>query len=360
MKIGINLIQYIDVQGIEVFAKNLLINLVKQGSEHEFVFFVNQESAKIFDIKEHNVKIIIKYFKKISRMRLILYQQFGLVRKLKKEKIDLLYCPSVAVPIFYKKKIVTIHDCAFLRFKDEVSLISRLYLKLSFWLVKSFSLKIVTVSEFSKLEISELLKISLDKIIVISEGIPKLASINADIVNKVLDKFNLMNKNYFFYIGNHRPRKNIQNLLKAWDCFSKKNNNYYLVMAGKINNLKNSKINNIYSVGIIDEEEKTSLYKMSRALFFPSLYEGFGLPVLEAQSLGVPVITSNISSLPEIAGEGAILINPRDYIDISLGLEKIIDSNFNKEELINKGYENLKRFSWDKTVSILLKIIKEI
>jgi glycosyltransferase involved in cell wall biosynthesis len=360
MKIGINLIQYIDIQGIEVFTKNLLVDLVKQGSEHEFVFFVNQESAKIFDIKEHNVKIIIKHFKKISKIKLILYQQFGLIRKLKKEKINLLYCPSVAIPIFYKKKIVTIHDCASLRFKDEVSLISKLYLKLSFWSIKNLSLKIVTVSEFSKLEINKLLKISLDKIIVISEGVPNLVNINEDIIDKTLNKFNLKNKNYFLYIGNQRPRKNIPNLIKAWNDFFDKNNNYYLVMAGKINNLENFKINNIYSIGTINEEEKTSLYKMSRALIFPSLYEGFGLPVLEAQSLGIPVITSNISSLPEISGEGAILINPEDYKDISLGLEKIINPSFNKEELINKGYENLKKFSWNKTVSILLKIIKEI
>ncbi len=359
MKIGINLIQYIDIQGIEVFTKNLLMDLVKQGSEHEFLFFVNQESAKIFDIKEHNVKLIIKHFKKISKIRLILYQQFGLIRKLNKEKIDLLYCPSVAIPIFYKKKIVTVHDCASLRFKDEVSLISKLYLKLSFWSVKNFSLKIVTVSEFSKLEINKLLKIPLNKIIIISEGIPELASVNEDVINKILNKFNLINKNYFFYIGNQRPRKNIQNLLKAWNDFSSKKSNYYLIMAGKINNLENFKINNIYPIGIISEEEKTSLYKMSKALIFPSLYEGFGLPVLEAQSLGVPVITSNISSLPEISGKGAILVDPGDYKDISLGLEKISNLNFNREELINKGYENLKRFSWSKTVSILLKIIKK-
>lgn len=366
MKIGVNLIQYTNISGIEVFSKNLLLELTKQGSEHNFIFFVNEKSAEMFNIQGENIKMVVKKFKKISKLKLICYQQFGLIFKLKKEKVDLLYCPSLAVPIFYKKKIVTIHDCASLRFKDETGFISKIYLKLSFWSAKNLSLRIVTVSEFAKREIINLLKIKSDKIIVISEGCPVLPNIADNIRQSILNKFNLTDKKYFFYIGNSRPRKNIKNLLKAWVNFYSKNKNYYLVMAGKIYNSKImdkmkviSENNNINFLGIVSDEEKAVLYKSSMALIFPSLYEGFGLPVLEAQSLGILVITSNSSSLPEIAGLGAILVNPEDYKDISAGLENSINPYFDRVGIIEKAYENLKRFSWSKTALVLLEIIKK-
>ena len=360
MKIGINLIQYTDVQGIEVFAKNLLLSLTRQGASHEFIFFVNQESAKIFNIKADNVKIVVKNFKKLSKLNLISYQQFGLIRDLKKEKINLLYCPSTAAPIFYKNKIITIHDCASLRFKDEAGLISGLYLKLIYFSAKYFSLKVITVSNFAKQEIISLLKIPPEKIVVIFEGAPFLIGVDEKKSALALRKFELINKKYFFYVGNLRPRKNIPKLLEAWAYFISLHKDYFLVIAGKNNKqideapyLKD----NVLFTGVISEEEKTVLYKNSLSLVFPSLYEGFGLPVLEAQSLGIPVITSDISSLPEVAGDGAIFVDPCDYKSISLGLEKIVNSSFLKTELISAGYQNLARFSWDKSALLLLAFI---
>lgn len=358
MKIGINLIQYTDITGIEVFAKNLLSSLIKQASNDELILFVNSESAKIFDFKADNVKVIVKDFKKLSRMNLICYQQFGLIKDLKREGIDILYCPSVAAPIFYRRKIVTIHDCAALRFKDEAGLFSRFYLKLIFLSAKYFSLGIVTISDFAKKEIIELLNIPKEKITVISEGAPFLIDIDDNILKTVLAKFNLLGQKYFFYISNLRPRKNVAGLLKAWKDFSLQHLGYSLVIAGKNDNFKLNSDRVIFS-GVVGEEEKAALYKGSIALVFPSLYEGFGLPILEAQKLGIPVIASNSSSLPEVAGDGALFFNPYDAKDIYLSLEKFIDSSFNREDIISKGYKNIARFSWDKTASVLLRLIKK-
>lgn len=356
MKIGINLIQYTDITGVEVFARNLLSGLIKQAPNDEFILFVNSKSAKIFDFKADNVKIILKDFKKLSRIKLICYQQFGFLRALKREGINILYCPSVAAPIFYKKKIITIHDCAALRFKDEAGLFSRFYLKLIFLSAKYFSLKIVTVSDFAKQEIIDLLKIPAQKIAVISEGAPFLINIDDNILKTILAKFNLSDKKYFFYISNLRPRKNVSGLLKAWADFSSKHPEYYLVIAGRNNNYKSTDAKIIFP-GIVSEEEKVALYKGAIALVFPSLYEGFGLPILEAQELGVPVISSNTSSLPEVAGTGALFFNPHDPKDICSSLEKFINYSFNKEDMINRGYKNLERFSWDKSSLLLLGII---
>ena len=358
MKIGINLIQYTDITGIEVFAKNLLSSLIKQVPNDELILFVNSESAKIFNFKANNVKVIVKDFKKLSRMNLICYQQFGLIKDLKREGIDILYCPSVAAPIFYKRKIITIHDCAALRFKDEAGLFSRLYLKLVFLSAKYFSLGIVTISDFAKKEIIELLNIPKEKITVISEGAPFLVDIDDNILKIFLAKFNLFGQKYFFYISNLRPRKNVVGLLSAWTDFSSRHPDYSLVIAGKNDNFKLNSDRVIF-LGIVSEEEKVALYKGSIALVFPSLYEGFGLPILEAQKLGIPVISSNSSSLPEVAGDGSLFFNPYDTKDICLSLEKIIDSSFNREDIISKGYKNIARFSWDKTALTLLKLIKK-
>ena len=146
-----------------------------------------------------------------------------------------------------------------------------------------------------------------------------------------------------------------------------KYSDYFLVLAGKNNNQVIKKAtagfpltSRIIFPGVISEEEKTALYQGAVALIFPSLYEGFGLPVLEAQSLGVPVITSSASSLPEVAGNGALFVDPHDYKAISTGLEKVIDPLFLKNDLINSGYKNLTRFSWDKSSGLLLEAINEI
>jgi len=111
--------------------------------------------------------------------------------------------------------------------------------------------------------------------------------------------------------------------------------------------------------GTLSPEEVVALYKKSKALTFPSFYEGFGLPILEAQSLGVPVLTSNISSMPEVAGKGALYVNPYDISDIAKGMEKLAENNDLCHELIQKGFENIKRFSWEESVKKILKIFYE-
>ncbi len=108
----------------------------------------------------------------------------------------------------------------------------------------------------------------------------------------------------------------------------------------------------------ISQEEKVALYKRAVALTFPSYYEGFGLPVLEAQSLGVPVLNSNVSSLPEVGGSGALYVDPRSPEDIAAGMKKMAYDRALREKLIAAGYENVKRFSWDKAAEKLISIFK--
>lgn len=366
MKIGINLIQYTDIQGIEIFAKNLLSNLVHQNPNHKFVFFVNQKSANIFNIKSNNVKIIIKNFKNLSKFKLIFYQQLGLIKALNKEKINILYCPSTAAPLFYYNKIITILDCAIQHFPEESTWFSKIYLNLAFLSAKIWSKSIITISNFSKKEITKLLKIKPKKINVILGSVPTLPIIDNKIISEIIQKFNLTNKKYFLYIGNLSIRKNLPRILEAFAIFIKEFPNYFLVIIGKIDQTKIEPIINklninshIILTSFISEKIKTALYKKSTALIFPTLYEGFGLPVLEAQSLGIPVLTSNNSSLPETAGYGALLVNPYNARSIYNGLKIISQQPSLRKKLVKEGYANLSRFSWTKAANHLTRVIEK-
>lgn len=360
MKIGINLVQYTDVQGIEVFASNILRELVKV-ERHEYVFFVNERSRGIFDVE--GVKLVTVPVGNLSKLSRILAQQTRLPRLLKKEGVDLLFCPSVAVPLWYRKKVVTVHDCAWKRFSEEAGIVSRVYLRLAMASIRYRSLGVVTVSDFAKKELEVLFGIR--SATVISEGPPKLPR---DEDERILSRLSLVSekgvKPYFFFVGNFHYRKNLARALEAFRVFLHEYPDFSFVCAGKNTGSGFDAVKRtvdrlgigervIFS-GFVSDEEKVSLYRNSVALVFPSLYEGFGLPILEAQTLGVPVLAAASSSLLEIAGDAAEFVDPFDIRSIKEGMERIAREGEGRKELIARGRENVKRFSWEKTAEKIL------
>ena len=367
MKIGINLIPFSTVQGIEIFSKNIISQFLKLKKDEEFLIICSEDLPNLFNNLNVNC---IKIKKLKSKLAKALYQQFNIYSLLKKNKIDILFAPSpLAAPFFYKNKVVVIHDCAYDRFREFENLFSRIYFKLMFYGAKWFSKKVITVSEFSKKELIELYKINPDKIEVIYEGVPEMEKVNEKEIQNILKKFRI-NKPYFFYIGNWRPRKNLPGLIKAFRLFLKETNEDFLLIIGgrkdyRFLNLeeeikKNQLTGKVILTDTLTRKEVTALYKKAKALTFPSFYEGFGLPILEAQSLGIPVLTSNTSSLPEVAGKGALYVNPYKIEDIAEGMKKISFDQRLREDLIKKGYENIKRFSWEKSAKQLLNIFRSV
>jgi glycosyltransferase involved in cell wall biosynthesis len=362
MRIAINLIPFYSIQGIETFAQNIIAELLKLSRDEIFILTA-EDSPNIFNFQNANV-VKIKRLK--GKFKKTLWQQFQLPIWLKNLKIDMLFSPSLHAPIFWKNKIVTIHDCAYDRFPEFDNFLSKIYFKLMFWSAKYFSKKIITVSEFSKKELINLHKINPDKISVIYESVPEIPNIEKDSSRKVLQKFKI-NKPYFLFIGNTRPRKNILGLIKSFDLFLKNTrNDYLLVIAGKIDKrfidlnkkIKNMGLENkIILTDFVSQEEKTALYRETLALTFPSFYEGFGLPILEAQSLEIPVLTSNTSSLPEIAGNGALFVNPYNTDEIANNMDRISKDEVLRQSLIKNGLDNIKRFSWKKSAKQLYEII---
>ncbi len=355
MKIGINLIFLYEITGIGIYVKNLLEKLGEIDKEDQFFILVNKNAPKEIFFNYPNFKYVKIPINPKNYLLRILAEQILL--PLLSFKFDVLFTPSVFSPYFcFCKKITTIHDIVYL--DDKRLNLKNLYLR--FVTLSSIrSLKIITVSNFSKKEIlSKFPKIE-NKIKVIYEA--------HNIVNfKNFFKIELKNP-YFFYIGLIVPRKNIENMLKAFKIFSEKYQNIDFVLAGPerknlldLNKLiKDLNLNGrVHYLGVVSENEKFFLFKNSLAFIFLSLHEGFGLPVLEAQSVGVPVLASNVTSLPEIAGEGALFVDPYNVEEITKAMEKIAFDEKLRKELIQKGYENLKRFSWEKAAKETLEILK--
>jgi len=362
MKIAINLIPFFSIQGIEIFSKNIILNLLKLKKDEQFFILATENLPDIFDFSQPRI-IKVKGIK--SKSRKAIYQQTLIYSLLKRYNIDVLFSPSPAAPFFWKNKIVVIHDCAYDRFEEFDNLLSKTYFKVMFYGAKYFSRNIVTVSDFSKKELVELYKINPKKIEVIYEGVPEMEEVNEEEIQNTLNRFKI-DRTYFLYIGNWRPRKNLPGLIKAFKLFKEWSDlDYLLVIAGRIDKRfldlekeieKNQLEGRVILTGFISQKEKTALYKNAKALVFPSFYEGFGLPVLEAQSLGIPVLTSNTSSLPEVAGEGALYVNPYRIEEIAQGMERICKDENLRQQLIQKGFENIKRFSWQKSAEKLLDL----
>ncbi|MGB9735784.1 MAG: glycosyltransferase family 4 protein [bacterium] len=368
MKIGVNFLSFRSYQGTETFAQHTMARLLLLSKDTGYVIFTTPYLPEEMNSSIAGAQIIYTYLHPEHNLAMGLYQQLILPVILMKNRINIFYSPLPSIPIFFPgTKIITIHDCAYDRFPEFRSRLSKLYLKLMYYTGKYICDVIITVSQFSKNELINLYNIKPEKIRVIYPGVPAMPDIDQEFIKQTKALFNLYTP-YFIYIGNTRPRKNLEGLLKAFNILTKNYKDIKLVLAGKIDesfvNIKGlintlGLTDRIIRTDFVSEKQKVALYKGSSGLVFPSFYEGFGLPVLEAQSLGVPVLTSSTSSLPEISGNGAIFVDPYNIEDIANGMERLLNTSVRKE-LIELGYENTKRFSWENTAKELLRVFKEL
>jgi alpha-1,3-rhamnosyl/mannosyltransferase len=231
--------------------------------------------------------------------------------------------------------------------------------------------KIVTISEFSSQEISRVLNIDPKKISVIPLGVSEIFFNKVDEYDSesIIKKYNLPH-NYFIFIGLFQPRKNLMRLIEAHEMLPIKiRTNYPLVIVGQVGwgvddvilRLKSYSDNKFVRwIERVDEKEKLALLQNATALVFPSLYEGFGLPVLEAFASRLPVITSNCSAIPEVAGNAALLIDPKSVIEIADAMMGVVSGDDNLASMIDLGYSRALDFTWDNTAKETCKVYNKI
>jgi len=366
MIIGINLTFLYEITGIGTYIKNILKRIKDINEEDlKFIIFTAEDTPEEIKFKDTRFYYINLKHKARNKSLRILKEQLYLPILLKKHKINVLWSPAIFHPIFAPcPQVITLHDVIFGLKEHRTFNYFYFYLLLKS-IEKNKNIKLITVSNFSKNEIINYFKKDLE-IKVIYEGIPELQKINEYNQKKILEKFKIK-KPYLFYVGLIVPHKNIENLLRAFKIFSEKYSDFNLVLSGRIVRefINPEKIieelnleDKVILTGRISDEEKVALINNSSAFVFISTHEGFGLPVLEAQSLGLPVLASNVTALPEIGGDGCLYVDPYNIDDITRGMEEIVFNDVLRQNLINKGFENIKRFSWKKAAKETLEVIR--
>lgn len=366
MKLGIDLTIFRTYQGTEVFTENLIAHFVPEAIKagHAVVIFKGFDQFLLFDelAKQYSSTElkVVNFRNGRNSVGVILTQQLLLPFLVLWYRLNVLYSTAPFFSFLAPcRKINTIHDAAYARFREFRNVLSKWYIQASIYLSHWLCTRVITVSDFSKIELTSNYHFSSDQIIVIRNATPKLPEIDPLEDFTVLKKFQLEPQRYLFYVGSLNPRKNIHGMIAAFNqfCKTQPEGKWELVLAGNHHhNLAklNRSIPQVKFLGPISNEQKVVLIRNSALMLFPSLYEGFGLPVLEAQFLGRPVITSNTTSLPEVSGAGAILVDPTDQAAIAKAISRVIHQEIDLPTLIKQGYENLARFSWSKSAGTLL------
>jgi len=392
MKIGIDIRVLMDkyYSGVSEYTANLLMAILRQDKLNNYKFFYNSWhdlDGRLDSWQQDNSELIGTH---IPNKIFYSLQRFLAYPKLDKilGGVDIFWSPhfnfsSFSGPAFGLKKIITVCDLSFLIYPEFFSWRKRLWhggLGIKKLLRESES--IVAISEHTKRDIIELIGVEAEKITVIYPG----NNISRVIPNEEVEK-SFLQKNYLMapasfesdpfvlFVSNIEPRKNIKGLIEAFNMLRNKYQSdpklrkLKLVLAGA-SGWKNKAIyqawrqspyqEDIKFLGYISQAEKEILYHSASVLAYPSFYEGFGFPPLEAMTYGLPVVCSNVASLPEVVGEAAVMINPFDAEEIAEALANVLTDDDLRASLIVKGYERAKIFSWNKTAGEYLQLFKSL
>lgn len=365
-----------NITGIGIYTYNIIKNVVT--SENNNIYILNMYEAckndiiiKFFEENNNNIhqKII-----NLTEKRRVIEILLGLKYKSHfTDTVDITHFLNFILPTGVNgKKIITIHDMVSKVCPETMTIKNRILLGLKLKSSAKRADQIITVSENSKLDIIRYLKIVPEKITVVPPGVDTTV-FHPDYRNEQIayckKKYNI-DGNYFLYTGTLEPRKNIKRLVEAYaKAISTRDNAPKLVLTG----MNGWNYKNIYKQVIsscvedlviftdyIPTEDIAVLMNGALAFVYPSIYEGFGLPPLEAMNCGTPVITSNISSLPEVVGDAALLINPFSIDDISKALSEIMNNTELRLDLKNKGIVQSKKFSWEKSSEILMGVYRDL
>jgi len=343
-----------EMTGVQRFSEQICLAL--KELRDDIVFLAPSEILRPEIAKKLNVKII-------GNRQGHLWEQIDLPKYLKSIGSPTLLNLCSTAPIFYNNKVVTHHDVTYKRYPDSFSRKFRLMYALLIPMMLKKSKHLITVSEFSKKEINEVYKYPLNKTSIIYNAVSDEFS-EANATN--LDHQAVTKERYLLAVSSPNYHKNFHGMLSAFSEL--KTPNIKLKIIGKAGNAftaqsyspENKEHSNVEFMGRVDDQQLIELYQNAYAFVFPSFYEGFGIPPLEAQACGCPVIASNTASMPEVLGNSVLYFNPENVLEIKKAMEEITTNQLLREELRQKGRENTKRFSWKDSAIKVNDIVNKI
>jgi len=375
MRIGIDA-RFFGVRrkGLGRYTQKLIENLERIDSENKYFVFLQKVNFDEYVPQNSNFKKVIADFRWYSWE-----EQLKFPRLLNKHKLDLVHFPHFNVPIFYFKKfIVTIHDLILLYFStDKNSTLGRLHYWYKFFAYKIAinsavlrSSRLITVSRFTKRDLLDhYKKIPQEKIRVTYEAAEDYCMLSPDKDEEILARYGII-KPFVMYVGNAYPHKNLERLIEAFVLITQevKNKNLQLIFVGKedyfYTRLKNlvreRNIKNIVFTGYVPDYDLDILFHNVSLYVFPSLYEGFGLPPLEAMAKGAPVVSSDHPCMKEILGESAHYFDGTRIEAIVCAITDVLENSELRTSLVQKGYKQAQKYSWKKMAKETLEIYKEI
>ncbi len=372
MKIAVNtrLLLKNKLEGIGWFSFEIFSRIVKQHPEHTFYFIFDRRYAKEF-IFAKNVIPVVSYPPTRLPFLITYFFQRRIPKLLKKLDIDIFISPDGWIPCKTNIPIINvIHDINFLHHPEFIPRMYRHHFKKWFPCFAEKSTQLVTVSEYSKQDIVQCFSVDTHKISVIHNGVSRqFKQLDKIAINRTRQKFTA-GQPYFIFVGSIHPRKNLENILQGFLQFKEKTNApvKFLVVGSQMFKTSKQKLSDniqlmkkdILFVGRQDIEELSQLLGSALALTYVSLYEGFGIPILEGFQAGIPVITSDVTSMPEVAGNAALLVNPLSVDEIAEAITKIWKDPDLRHELIRKGNERVKQFSWDKSAEKFWSVVETV
>jgi glycosyltransferase involved in cell wall biosynthesis len=345
--------------GIGTYIRNLLRHLARIEAETEYVLLCREADLGIGAQLGPNFRTVLEPSPNYS-----IREQIHVPWVLLRERPDVFHAPHYVLPVAVPcRSVVTIHDCIHLMFPQYLpNRVAYAYARTTMWAAARRADSILTVSEASKRDILHFFSIKPEKIVVVPNAIDEhFWTVPAEeAVERVRERYQLQH-GFVLYAGNIKPHKNLVRLIEAFDRIRQSGFEELklLIIGDEISKLPALRLavhqhklhKQVRFLGYLPDDTLAILYRLASAFVFPSLYEGFGLPPLEAMASGTPVVTSNVSSLPEVAGDAAVLVDPYDVDSIVDGVCRVLSDPVLASELRRRGPIRAREFSWARSVA---------